>query len=1692
LIPVGSRMNVERIILIPPAAPGSKGDEGMLRGALTLLADLPIVVLNPEVGASWCDSLNKEARLTEVMGPIRDFQNELRPGDLILAIGADVIDGTCGLDPAFTRLDLMSEALRLGLPTLVTCSFRSRVDPAILQAICLLPGIRFLIRDLHSLENFRRQTGLPAEFFPDLSFFKGAIDSPLAEPVRADIAKARAGQRPIIGVNFAEHSFRSFNDIHNLDQRRLFVDTVMAALHQGHPEAFFVLFSNDSRSWDNHPSDASYNHLASHWICINLGSERHVNLPDDWGYGLNIAILKDVDFIVTGRMHLSLAAFQVETVPFVLMGEGKDYSSADKMRGAFANNMGTTKAVITDLSTISSCIAEVLAERQIIAMEMAEAVVRRAEDCARGHNTIDQILAVDAFEARPEAPALARIDAYKVIRKQANLLQAAEAALSELRESGRRGGTISEKEYESFDQALRSQAEALQAAEEKAARSEQAAKILSAGGDRMAEELRKTAARPWRPLKRGIQRGFLKLVLLFGWAMSDARFIKTRRSLAKRKPRHAVLTWEGVKAEAWSNAPPVDPLLSIALPRPPIAKVLKYRCLLALATLSEPLSKNRARRFRRSAEKRNPFHLSFDPLAKDIRPLSTESGFLRLDPARQRRILVADYRIPRPDVSAGERATFGIISDLCALGFDVTFLSTDMLDDTPYREALEALEVKVVTTASGYNSAADYVRANGDRFGVFYLIRVDVAEKLHASARVTAPDARVIFHAPDLYHLREMREAMHVGDPAAHAKAEKTRSREAAIMQAVDHVVLVSPAELPFLTEIVPERRISVFPALYSAVIAEPPGFAGRSGLFFLGGFKHRPNIDAVIWFVDKIWPRIHAARPDLTFDILGAEAPSQVIALGNRPGVRFVGFVADLDPVMVRYRLSVVPLRYGAGIKGKVGTAMGAGVPCVITQIGAEGMNIVDGRHALVSDSAEGFAEAVLALYDNQAMWERISAEGRRLVEDRFGLSANRSSLYRTLSDAKALPLDAYVAACKQSPACALPVPDASEAVDVSIIIPVHNKWAFTRDCLVSVEKAIQGSGLNCEVILADDASSDETLTAADIFPGLRVVRQEQSLGFLRNCNAAAAEARGEALVFLNNDTIVLPGWITAMVRIMRQEPSVGIVGSKLLYPDGSIQEIGAILFTDSSAGNIGRGKPRYDPLFSFDREVDYVTGASILVQRSLWEELGGFDELYAPAYCEDSDLAMAARDRGLRVICAAGSEVVHFEHGTYGEVSAAAPKALALANGNKLREKWASQFEADHLPSGTQIEIAAAHAERRAFAPALARRATGKLNILYFSPFPSHPDNHGNQATIQSFGRRFQKMGHKVHFALLQSSMYTSDTCAEMRATWDSFTILPNSYPLHAKGDAIPFDSWYQPGLGEDIRILCEENEIDVVFCSYIFQSKLLDFVPAHVLKVIDTHDKMGDRYKMLRQKGQPLEFFSCSLEEEGRYLRRADVVVARRAEEASYFNSVTGRQSAIVIPHVEEARFMNRDFGPVCTVGMVASANRINLAITLELLKALANREQNGTLPFSLHIAGQVSDMINNLPREEAALFSRTWVRFLGFVPDIESFYGSVDVVVSPITMGTGINVKTVQAMAFGMPLITTAWGSKGIETDHPMHAHADVEALIDGLFRVADDAEALNDLARVSRERYTRFLVESDATIEDLFGRVRFET
>lgn len=256
-----------------------------------------------------------------------------------------------------------------------------------------------------------------------------------------------------------------------------------------------------------------------------------------------------------------------------------------------------------------------------------------------------------------------------------------------------------------------------------------------------------------------------------------------------------------------------------------------------------------------------------------------------------------------------------------------------------------------------------------------------------------------------------------------------------------------------------------------------------------------------------------------------------------------------------------------------------------------------------------------------------------------------------------------------------------------VSIVIPVHGKIEYTLACLRSI--ATYPPTDPFEVVVVDDASPDNT---ADVLPeiaGLRVVSNESNLGFVGSCNAGAAEARGDFLVFLNNDTQVTPGWTEALLRCFDRHPDAGIAGSQLVYPDGRLQEAGAWVFSDASAWNIGRFASRKDPSLRYAREVDYVSGASLAIPRDLFLQLGGFDLRYSPGYYEDTDLAFSARAAGRSIWYVPDSLVIHAEGVSSAGIVETGMKRYQAINQGKFAAKWREALRGQPRPGTPLSEV-------------------------------------------------------------------------------------------------------------------------------------------------------------------------------------------------------------------------------------------------------------------------------------------------------------------------------------------------------------------------------------------------------------------
>lgn len=254
--------------------------------------------------------------------------------------------------------------------------------------------------------------------------------------------------------------------------------------------------------------------------------------------------------------------------------------------------------------------------------------------------------------------------------------------------------------------------------------------------------------------------------------------------------------------------------------------------------------------------------------------------------------------------------------------------------------------------------------------------------------------------------------------------------------------------------------------------------------------------------------------------------------------------------------------------------------------------------------------------------------------------------------------------------------LPEPGDAPEVTLLVPAYGNLTLTLECLASIAATARRLHTTFEVLVADDASPDDT---ADVLPhvrNVRVVRQATNQGFLRNCNIAAREARGRYLVFLNNDVQVTGDWLDKMIAVFA-DPTVGAVGPRIVFPSGHLQEAGARFAPDGTARMIGLNDDPSLPRFSRDRDVDYCSGACLMVARDDFAALGGFDERFAPAYCEDSDLCLRLREQGKRVVYCASAEVVHHLSRTSDALPSDYKMACIARNLQTFADRWQDWLE-------------------------------------------------------------------------------------------------------------------------------------------------------------------------------------------------------------------------------------------------------------------------------------------------------------------------------------------------------------------------------------------------------------------------------
>ncbi|MBI4342470.1 MAG: glycosyltransferase, partial [Candidatus Omnitrophica bacterium] len=358
-------------------------------------------------------------------------------------------------------------------------------------------------------------------------------------------------------------------------------------------------------------------------------------------------------------------------------------------------------------------------------------------------------------------------------------------------------------------------------------------------------------------------------------------------------------------------------------------------------------------------------------------------------------VLILDSYTPRPDRDAGSVRMYQVCRILRRLGCHVTFLPDNRAHEGAYTQALQAIGVEALYHPYVL-SVQQHLKKAGARYQAVVMSRVDVASGAIDAVKRHCPRARRVFDTVDLHFLREARRAA-VTDQRRTAQADRLKARELAVARACDLTLVVSPAERDLLAREAPDVAVEVFSLIMAPDPTERP-FAERHGILYIANFQHPPNCDALEDYLRSIHPVVRARLPDAVLTVIGAHVPAHLQCLAD-DGLRFAGPVADIRPLFAAARLSVAPLRYGAGIKGKVITSLAYGVPVVTTTIGAEGMELKPGESILIADAPDAFAEAVVAVHADPALWARLAENGLRAVASQFSVAQAERTLARILA---------------------------------------------------------------------------------------------------------------------------------------------------------------------------------------------------------------------------------------------------------------------------------------------------------------------------------------------------------------------------------------------------------------------------------------------------------------------------------------------------------------------------------------------------------------------------------------------------------------------------------------------------------------------------------------------------------------------
>ena len=512
------------------------------------------------------------------------------------------------------------------------------------------------------------------------------------------------------------------------------------------------------------------------------------------------------------------------------------------------------------------------------------------------------------------------------------------------------------------------------------------------------------------------------------------------------------------------------------------------------------------------------------------------------------------------------------------------------------------------------------------------------------------PNAKIIVDTVDIHWVREER-SLGNWDGIDKEKWQRNKQSEIHVYENADIIWTVSDTDTKAVLKEIPKadiRVVSIIEDLKKDTYVDP----GTNNILFLGGYRHYPNINAAQILATEIMPQVIKKVPDATLLLAGSGAPVDIEALGALPYVEFLGFIDDKDisALYERSTLTIVPLISGAGVKGKICEAISYRIPVITNKIGNEGINLKNKAEGFITEKPGQMAKYAIDILNRKIKLDELTSKAQEKLLGLVGPDINKRNMVHSIHR------------------------------PVSICIVTYNKVDLLKKCIKSIieytdypeyEILVHSNGCTdgTKAYLNEVAKSDSRIVP--------ILSDANDVFVLPN-NWMMERTPVNDVVLLNNDVVVTKNWLTALYNAAYSSPEIGIAGSKILFPDGKLQEFGGELYADGTGRNIGKWEDPNQDQYNVMKRASFVSGCSFFIKRTTIEKLGAFDKQFHPCYCEDADYCYNAWRNALQTVVTPDSIIYHFEGATSGTDTSSGFKKYQDINMKKFFKKHGKNIEA------------------------------------------------------------------------------------------------------------------------------------------------------------------------------------------------------------------------------------------------------------------------------------------------------------------------------------------------------------------------------------------------------------------------------